>query len=85
MIKSDFIYIIYSGADFADPDSSDNYPLHYAAAYGFDECIDLLIKAGANPNVKNTWKVKIFFEHFYLLYLADSIMCSDAQKLYWIC
>jgi len=49
-----------SGADFNQADTSDNYPIHYAAAYGFSECIEALLKAGADPNVKNSWNVKNF-------------------------
>lgn len=55
-----------SGSDFEQADSSNNYPLHYAAAYGFTECIDILVKAGADVNVTNSWKVilkKIFMSN----------------------
>ena len=38
-------------------DSSMNTPLHYAAASGFIECIDLLLKHGADLNAMNSWKV----------------------------
>lgn len=34
-----------------------NTPLHYAAAYGWMDCIDLLIKTGADINAGNSWKV----------------------------
>jgi ankyrin repeat protein len=34
-----------------------NTPLHYAAAYGWLDCIDLLIKAGAEVNSANSWKI----------------------------
>lgn len=49
--------LLQSGADFNDPDSSKNYPLHYAAGYGYSECIDLLIKAGAPHNSLNSWNL----------------------------
>lgn len=49
--------LLKHGADFEDPDSSKNYPLHYAAGYGYKECIDLLIKAGANHNSLNSWNL----------------------------
>lgn len=47
-----------SGADYEQADSSNNYPIHYAAAYGFPECIDVLVKAGADVNIKNLWNVR---------------------------
>lgn len=31
--------------------------MHFAAAYGWPACIDLLIKAGAELNAENSWKV----------------------------
>ena len=40
-----------------DSDSSKNYAIHYAAAYGFYECIELLMKVGADPNVKSSWNL----------------------------
>mmetsp|Transcript_26293 Transcript_26293/g.12359 ORF Transcript_26293/g.12359 Transcript_26293/m.12359 type:complete len:108 (+) Transcript_26293:171-494(+) len=46
-------YLLNKGADYDDPDSSKNYPLHYACAFGWPEIIDLLIKAGAQVNVQN--------------------------------
>jgi ankyrin repeat protein len=30
-------------------------PLHNASTHGHDKCVDLLIKAGANPNVCNKY------------------------------
>jgi len=39
------------------PDSSGNTALQYACAYGRRECIDLLIKAGADVNLSNSWKL----------------------------
>ena len=50
--------LLKHGANFDDPDSSKNYPIHYAAAYGWIECIDLLIQAGANINAANDWKMQ---------------------------
>jgi ankyrin repeat protein len=40
--------LLQHGADFNKPDSSKNTALHYAAAYGFIECVELLIRAGAD-------------------------------------
>jgi len=40
--------LLYHGAEYNMPDSSKNTPLHYAAAYGFPECIEELMKAGAD-------------------------------------
>ena len=37
------------------PDSSKNFPLHYAAAYGWSDCLKLLLKSGANVNCQNEW------------------------------
>jgi len=37
-------------------DTSGNSGLHYAAAYGFIECLEFLIKMGADPNRENLWK-----------------------------
>lgn len=36
-------YLLSKGAEFDHIDTSDNAALHYASAYGFHECIDLLI------------------------------------------
>ena len=38
-------------------DSSGNTAIMYAAAYGWLHCVNLLIKAGADPNCLNDWKV----------------------------
>lgn len=40
--------LLMKGAEFNGTDSSKNSCVHYAAAYGWSDCIDLLIKAGAN-------------------------------------
>jgi len=43
----------------ADPccaDSSNNTAVHYAAAYGWMECLKLLLECGADPNASNDWK-----------------------------
>jgi len=48
-----FIFTI-SGADLNQTDSSGNTPVHYAAAYGWIDCLDLLIKAGADQNQANS-------------------------------
>lgn len=36
-------YLLSKGAEFDHKDTSDNYCIHYAVAYGFYECLDLLI------------------------------------------
>ena len=36
-------YLLMKGADYNGSDSSKNTVIHYAAAYGFPEIIDLLI------------------------------------------
>ncbi len=50
-------YLLRYGAEFNEADSSNNTPLHYAAAFGFYECMDLLIKCGSNINANNIWKI----------------------------
>lgn len=52
--------MLIRGSNFDQADSSNNYPIHYAAAYGFPECIDALVKAGADVNAQNSWKVSYF-------------------------
>jgi ankyrin repeat protein len=49
--------LLQHGSDWKQPDSSQNYPIHYAAGYGWLECIDLLVTAGADLNSNNMWKV----------------------------
>jgi len=34
-----------------------NTPLHYAAAYGWLDCMELLLKTGADVNAQNSWKI----------------------------
>ena len=34
-------------------DTSGNSSLHYVAAYGFVECLEYLLKHGADPNIEN--------------------------------
>jgi len=46
-----------SGADFKQGDSSDNTAMHYAAAYGWIDCIDILKEAGADQNAPNAVKL----------------------------
>jgi ankyrin repeat protein len=48
--------LIKSGAFFNYPDSSINFPLHYACAYGWRDCANLLLKVGAQINCLNEWK-----------------------------
>ena len=33
-----------------------NTPIHYAAGFGWIDCLELLIKVGANINSLNAWK-----------------------------
>lgn len=49
-------FLINHGAHYNYPDSSQNYPIHYACAYGFSDCVKLLISVGAPVNVFNEWK-----------------------------
>jgi ankyrin repeat protein len=41
-------YLLRTGAEYNGADSSSNSAVHYAAAYGFPECIEVLVKAGAD-------------------------------------
>jgi ankyrin repeat protein len=49
--------LLMKGSEFNLTDSSKNSCVHYAAAYGFPECIDLLILAAADQNAKNSWNL----------------------------
>lgn len=50
--------LMQHGADVEQADSSGNAPLHFAAAYGWMDCIELLLNDGkANINVRNTWNI----------------------------
>lgn len=40
-------------------DTSGNSALHYAGAYGFIECVEYLLKVGADPNGENLWKTNV--------------------------
>jgi ankyrin repeat protein len=49
--------LLQNGADWNQHDSSQNYPIHYAAAYGWPDLIDLLLKVGSNINQENSWRL----------------------------
>lgn len=49
--------LLQRGSEWDHVDSSMNTPLHYAAAYGWLDSIDLLLKAGADVNAQNSWKI----------------------------
>ena len=49
--------LLQYGAPFDLPDSSKNFPLHYACAYGYPEMIEILMEAGADPNSLNSWNM----------------------------
>lgn len=49
--------LLQNGSEWDHVDSSQNSVLHYAAAFGWKECIDLLLKHGANINATNMWKI----------------------------
>ena len=63
--------LLQKGALYDEADSSNNTPMHYAAAYGFPECIELLMKAGCDPNLTNSWKL--------------SPLCTAMQKNHIVC
>lgn len=49
--------LLQHGSEWNHADSSQNSVLHYAAGFGWKECIDLLIKHGADINAANMWKI----------------------------
>jgi ankyrin repeat protein len=49
--------LLQYGSEWDATDSSMNTALHYAAAYGWIDSIELLLKAGAAVNAQNSWKV----------------------------
>ena len=49
--------LLQNGSEWDHTDSSQNSVLHYAAGFGWKECIDLLVKHGANINAENMWKI----------------------------
>ena len=49
--------LLQNGSEWNHVDSSSNSVLHYAAGFGWRECIDLLLKHGASVNAPNMWKV----------------------------
>jgi ankyrin repeat protein len=48
--------LIKHNANIGLPDTSGNTALHHAAAYGWTECVKLLIQYGANSSPENAWK-----------------------------
>jgi len=75
------------GAPYDLPDKSKNYPLHYAAGYGQRDMIDILIRAGSDPNVFNSWNINpitigVLKGHFgfvtnMLKYPSVNVNCKD--------
>ena len=49
--------LLQNGSEWNHADSSSNTVLHYAAGFGWKECIDLLVKHGADINAANMWKI----------------------------
>ena len=54
-------HLLRIGVDPNAVDSSENTPIHYASAYGWYHCVQLLLEGGADPNTPNNWKVVYFF------------------------
>ena len=50
-------YLLRAGASPLAADSSGNTLMHYAAAYGWFFCVQLLMQAGAPIDEPNDWKV----------------------------
>ena len=51
-------YLLSMGADLLKGDSSGNTPSHYAAAYGWLNCLKLLAKVDSNClSQENDWKI----------------------------
>jgi ankyrin repeat protein len=82
-------YLLSKGAEFNGADSSGNSAVHYAAAYGFSDCIDVLVQAGADQNAVNTWKltplcVALSKGHFgvvkkLLNFASTDVNCKDDE------
>ena len=49
--------LLQNGSDWNSVDSSGNSCLHYAAAFGQHQCVELLMRHGAEINAENMWKV----------------------------
>ena len=49
--------LIKYNVDIDLPDSSGNTPLHHAAAYGWLDCVELLLKYGADPSPEKCLEV----------------------------
>lgn len=49
--------LLQNGSEWDHSDSSMNTPLHYAAAYGWLDIMELLLKVGADVNAQNSWKI----------------------------
>lgn len=50
--------LIKHRASSEQPDTSGNTPLHHASAYGWLECVQVLLKYGnVNPSADNAWKM----------------------------
>jgi len=81
--------LLQHGSMFNEADTSGNTPLHYAAAYGFWECVDLLVTVGADLNINNTWNlapisVAMAKGHFGIVrrlldYPGTDINCKDVD------
>lgn len=50
-------YLLRIGVNPSAEDSSQNTPIHYAAAYGWYHCVQLLLEGGANADKPNNWRV----------------------------
>jgi len=48
-------YLLHMGSSPASIDSSKNTPAHYAAAFGWLECLKFLVDCGADSNAVNDW------------------------------
>ena len=49
--------LLQHGSEWNHVDSSSNSVLHHAAAFGWKQCIELLLSHGAEINAENMWKV----------------------------
>jgi len=58
-------------------DSSRNTAIHYAAAYGWFHCVQVLLQASANPDVYNDKKVTY-------MYFVDSFVERIDPRGLWI-
>lgn len=51
-------HLLVKGSDYNEQDSSGHNALHYACAYGHEDIIEILLKAGTDININSFWNIK---------------------------